>query len=225
MDFLLEIGVAETLGILAFISHISAYLIYTYYIFKEDIRPNAASWFMWLIGGWVEYITYDALGESHWSTSALPLACVIGLTIILSATIFLQIKNRLAKEGKRICYHAPEKGDYYLTGFDISALLIWIYSHAAAFANILAVSTSIISFIPIWKTTYQTGEERATPWALWVFAYICMTGAVLIEGGLDIAYKLFYPIYYLFLHIVVLLLCFKQVRNFIATKIMLKRSS
>lgn len=209
--------IALALGAIAFIAHIIGYGLYSFYLLHERIRPNAASWFMWLVGGWIEYLTFDAIGESHWSTSALPLACVIGLGCIFLVTLFLQARSmwRHGHSG-RIKYHHPDRSDYVLTGFDLGAGFIWVFWKLAAFANFLAVSTSIITFIPIWKTTYTTNEEHPLPWTIWCVAYICMFAAVLVEGGQGMWIKTFYPLYYFVLHFIVLLLCFSFGRELCA---------
>jgi len=213
-----ELDLALALGLIAFTLHISAYILYAYHIFHERIRPNAASWFMWLIGGVIEYLTFDAIGESHWSTSALPLACVIGLVIIFSATTYLQLRAYFNPSTRKpISYHHPEKSDYALTIFDLGAGFSWLYWNIPGLANMVAVSTTIISFIPIWKTTYLHNEEHPTPWILWSIAYLCMFGAVIVEGGEGLFFKLFYPGYYFLLHIVMVLLTLTYTRkNFIA---------
>lgn len=112
-------------------------------------------------------------------------------------------------------FHKPERIDYYLMSFDASAGVIWLLFSMPALANIIAVSTSIVTFVPIWRTTFATGEERPLPWLLWSLAYAGMAVVVLLEGGESLYEKLFYPLYYLFLHIVVLCLCYPRVRNYI----------
>ncbi len=214
---MLSVSPAELFGIAAFTLHLSAYLLYAYFIFRGSIRPNAASWFMWLVGGWVEYLTYNAIGDGHWSTSALPFACVIGLTIIFSTTVLLQVRNMASSTKRELHYHAPERSDYFLTLFDLSTLVIWLKWSAAGIANILAVGSSVVTFIPIWRTTYETHEENPLPWLMWCAAYVSMLVAVLIEGGPELIFKLFYPVYYFILHLGVALLCFKGPRSIIHT--------
>lgn len=211
------VSLAEIFGIAAFSLHLTAYLLYAYFIFRGSVRPNAASWFMWLVGGWVEYLTYDAIGDGHWSTSALPFACVIGLSIIFATTVFLQMRSRIGRTHQSMQYHAPERADYFLVLFDLSTLVIWLKWSLAGLANMLAVGSSIVTFIPIWRTTYETHEENPVPWLMWCMAYTCMFVAVSIEGGEELAFKLFYPIYYFGLHLVVALLCFKAPRSLVRT--------
>jgi len=215
MHFLQVIDVGLFFGLTAFVLQITGYIFYSFHIFRGRTQPNASSWFMWLVGGVIEYLTFDAIGESHISTSALPLACVIGLVILFSTTLIMQLRAEFYPERhKKVSYHAPERSDYFLTSFDIGAGLLWVFWNVAALANFLAVSTSILSFIPIWKTTYRHNKEDAAPWLIWCLAYSCMFVAVLFDGNDALLSKSFYPLYYLFLHLVVLLLCLPRTRIF-----------
>lgn len=203
------------LSILVFTIHLTAYTLYAISTLRETIRPNAASWSMWLFGGVIEYLTYEAIDSESWFSSSLPLACVIGLAMILCATVYSQWRaSRSGIKGK-VIFHRPARIDYFLMSFDASAGLIWIFLHLPAVANMLAVSTSIVTFIPIWRTTLATGEEKPLPWFLWSVAYFGMAIIVFLEGGEHMFEKLFYPLYYLALHVVVLILCYPIVRGFI----------
>lgn len=208
-----SISLPLVLSVLIFSIHLIAYGIYAVHTLRERIRPNAASWSMWLFGGVIEYLTYDAIDSDNWFSSSLPFACVIGLAMIFTATVYTQYKHSSRENG--VVFHKPKRIDYFLMSFDASAGLIWIFLHAPAFANMLAVSSSIVTFIPIWRTTLETAEERPLPWFLWSVAYAGMALLVYIEGGVRLYEKLFYPLYYFFLHIVVLLLCYPIIRSFI----------
>ncbi|MCA9361079.1 hypothetical protein KC845_00825 [Candidatus Kaiserbacteria bacterium] len=170
---------------------------------------------MWIFGGVVEYLTYDAIDTENWFSSSLPLACLIGLSMIFTATLFLQIKSYLKTKSFDKNLHPPERVDYYLILFDVSAGFIWLVLHLPTLANIIAVGSSIVTFIPIWRTTLKTGEEKALPWIFWCLAYTGMAIIVILEGGDKIFDKLFYPLYYLLLHFVVLILCYPVIRVYI----------
>lgn len=226
-DFFMEIiGVVFTtpwttagvFGALAFLAHTIAYGWYSLYIFRGHVRPNAASWFMWLVGAWVEFVTFNAI-DSHWSTSALPFACLVGIGVIFLVTAFMQIKAWIQKEmvgeKTKIVYHGPDRSDVGLVLFDVGAGALWLAGVAAAFANFLAVSTSIFTFWPIWKTTLRHREERSGPWFLWSIAYTLMFLAVIFQGGEEMFEQSFYPLYYLLLHLPVALLCYEEPRKMV----------
>jgi hypothetical protein len=199
-------NVSELFGSGAFILHLAGYYIYAKGVLTAQIRANVATWLMWLFGGVVEFLTYDNIAGAHWSTSALPFACLIGIGCICAAIFVAQLRN-----GHDVVYHRPERNDYFLAGFDIVAATVWLSGGGAAIANMIAVSTSIVQFIPLWKTTYhQPASERATPWVIWCLAYLMMTLAVVTGKGSGEIGLYFYPIYYLALHLVVVVLALKK---------------
>lgn len=208
---LLKPDLLFSLSLLAFLLHISGYVVYATFTLQAKIKPNAASWLMWMFGGVIEFLTYSAIDGETWFGSSLPLACVIGLALIFFTTLFAEYRSRLKKVPGHV-FHKPEPVDYGLISFDAFAGLIWLTFNTPFLANTLAVSSSIVTFIPIWKTTLQTGEERVLPWCLWCLAYTAMLLVVLLEGGANILKQLIYPIYYLLLHGIVLLLCIPAFR-------------
>lgn len=184
-------------GTLALLLHVAAYAWYAQGIFRGRTRPNAASWFMWLVGAWVEYRTFDAI-DSHWATSALPLACFIGCCAIFVVTAVLQLAKRAA--GSREVVYQPARGtDYLAVGFDLGAWALYLATGGAAWANVLAVTTSIVSFIPIWRSTLRHGHELPGPWFVWCAAYLAMLGAVLTGPGTEVLLQSVYPVYYFLL--------------------------
>lgn len=160
---------------------------------------------MWLFGNVVELVTYNAIEGSHWSTSALPFACLLGIGTICFAILYSQMNN--LRTGRQLHFHKPERTDYYLAGFDASAGLLWVGGLNAALANGIAVVTSIASFYPIWRTTYhEPGGEDSLPWGIWSLAYIAMIASVItLEHSASIGLYL-YPSYYLLMHGVVYVL-------------------
>ncbi len=202
-----RITIGEIFGASSFFLHIAAYAWYIRDIIAQKILPNISSWLMWLFGAWIEYLTYNSITGSHWSTSALPFACALGMSSIVLVILLLQINQRRSTSSD-IRFVKPEKVDYLLITFDVTAAAIWLFWDAPEFANIVAVSTSIVTFIPIWRSTYKAPtNERFEPWALWSCAYLAMAGAVVLSGNTEINLaQLFYPLYYFVLHAVVLIL-------------------
>lgn len=197
-------------GMLALLLHVAGYAWYALGIFRGRTRPNAASWFMWLIGAWVEYRTFDAI-DSHWSTSALPLACFLGCCAIFAVTVALQLVKRAG--GSREVIYLPARGaDYLAVGFDLGAWALYVATGGAAWANVLAVTTSVVSFIPIWRSTLRHGHEAPGPWFVWCAAYLAMLGAVLSGPGTQVLAQSVYPVYYFLLSSVVAMLSFAAVR-------------
>jgi hypothetical protein len=211
-QLLYPLSLAEFFGVSALVLHLIAYGFYAHEVFHERIRPNVITWLMWLFGGVVELVTYNAIVGSHWSTNALPFACVLGIGGITIAIAIAQLRNRRNRTQYR--YHRPVLSDYFLVLFDASAVLYWIFGGNAVIANALAVSTSIITFIPLWRTTYLDPDgEQNLPWIIWSIAYLCMFFAVYLgESSSEIGLYIF-PLYYFFLHLVVAILTIRHTRN------------
>ncbi len=203
--------IAEIFGITAFFAHTAGYLWYAYGIFHEKIRPNVAACFMWLTGNWIEYAMYEALPGSHWSSS-VPLVCAAGMTLIFFA-IALSVA-RAKRNARGITYHSPDPQDWFLVAFDLIAVAVWIYFKSAEWASLIAISTSVITYIPVWRTTLSHPEkEHAGPWVLWCVAYIAMFVAVIFESREGVGWRSFYPLYYGVLSIVVVALLQKGIRE------------
>lgn len=213
------------LSILVFVLHLTGYTLYAINTLREDIKPNAASWLMWMFGGLIEYATYEAIDSETWFSSSLPIACLIGLSMIFLATSIVQVRHRLAGNGSSSTFHKPEPLDYGLISFDASAGLIWYFLNLPTVANILAVGSSVVTFIPIWRTTLATGQEKPAPWIFWCLAYFGMTLIVILEGGQSILNQLFYPLYYLLLHSGVLILCYPNCRSWVKKQLATTPSS
>ena len=189
----------ELFGTAALIVHLIAYSIYAREVFHERIRPNISSWLMWLFGGVVELATYNAISGSSWSTNALPFGCVLGIGAITFVIGIAQIRNYIART--KYSYHAATRIDYALVSFDMAAAVYWLLGGSAVWANIFAVSTSFISFIPIIRTTYRDpAGEHHLPWILWSIAYGLMFLAVVTGPSSESLGLYFFPLYYFLLH-------------------------
>lgn len=205
-------NLSTVFGVLALALHLIAYAWYALCILRGRTRPNAASWSMWLFGAWVEYVTYDAIG-SHWATSALPFACFLGCCAIFVVTAALQLSRWFAGSGK-VVYEQARRHDFWAMFADAVAYGLYLATGGAAWANVLAVSTTVITFIPIWRTTLRHGHEQPGPWLVWCAAYLAMLGAVIAGPQEQLLAQGFYPGYYFLLSLVVALLSFENIRAF-----------
>lgn len=208
-----EFSLHLALGILALLLHVWGYAWYAREIFRGRTRPNAASWFMWLVGAWVEYVTFDAI-DSHWATSALPLACFLGCCAIFIATAVLQFATWRSGSRDRV-YHPARWPDYAAVSADLGAYVAYAVTGGAAWAHAFAVVTSIVSFIPIWRTTWRHGNEMPGPWLVWCAAYLAMLGAVLAGDGAERLAQSVYPAYYFLLSAVVAGLSYPRLRRWL----------
>lgn len=198
-------------GTLALLLHVAGYAWYAREMFRGRTRPNAASWLMWLVGAWVEYVTFDAI-DSHWASSALPLACFLGCCAIFAVTAVLQLAKW--RSGSRDTVYLPARWpDYAAVSADLAAYIAYAITGGAAWAHVFAVTTSIVSFIPIWRSTWRHGHEVPGPWLVWCAAYLAMLGAVLSGSGSERLAQSVYPAYYFLLSLVVAGLSFSGLRR------------
>lgn len=198
-------------GALSLLLHVTGYACYAREMFLGRTRPNAASWLMWLTGAWVEYVTFDAI-NSHWSTSALPLACFAGCCAIFAVTAALQLA-KWRSDSRETVYLPARWPDYAAVSADLGAYAAYAITSGAAWAHAFAVTTSIVSFIPIWRTTWRHGHEAPGPWLIWCAAYLAMLGAVLTGPGSHTFVQSLYPAYYFLLSAVVAAISFPAVRG------------
>lgn len=201
---------AEFFGTAALFLHLIGYSWYGWLVFQEFIRPHVLTWFMWLCGGIVEYATYQAIPGAHWSTNALPLACVLGLGGITFAILVAQV--RAWTHAVNYDYEPLTGKDALMFGFDAAAGMLWVTKlTSAATANIIAVGTSVFTFLPIWRTTYHKPDnEHYGPWAVWTAAYMAMFAAVFTGQGAGEWGLYVYPILYFIFHAIVVVLCIRQ---------------
>lgn len=208
--YLIPTTPAEFFGIVALVLHLIAYAMYGWSVFHEWVKPHILTWFMWFAGGVVEYATYQAIPGAHWSSNALPLACVIGLGSITLCIILAAVRNWF--DHTQYQYEPPEKKDFVLFGFDAVAGWLW-FTHiwSAALANIVAVTTSVFTFIPQWRATYRNPDsEHYLPWFIWTIAYVAMFAAVYLGPG-SAEWELYvYPVSYFIFHGVVVILCLRK---------------
>jgi hypothetical protein len=196
---------SELLGSVAFILHIAGYAVYTAEVLRAEIRPNVATWFMWLFGSAVEVLTYNAIPGGHWATSALPFGCFLGILAACVATVIKRVRSGSGS------VHTPERSDWVWLSFDVMAAVYWLGGGSSALANAFAVSTSVFSFIPIWRTTFNDPtSEKPLAWLLWSLAYAAMLLAVITGDGANEVGLYTYPVCYLIFHVIVLWLSLRH---------------
>jgi hypothetical protein len=206
-----QFSLHHALGVLALLLHVWGYAWYAREIFRGRTRPNAASWLMWLVGAWVEYVTFNAI-DSDWASSALPLTCFLGCCAIFIATAALQFAKWRSGSRDRV-YHPARWADYAAVSADLGAYAAYAVTGGAAWAHAFAVVTSMVSFIPIWRTTWRHGCEMTGPWLVWCAAYLAMLGAVLAGDGGERLAQSVYPVYYFLLSAVVAGLSYPRLRQ------------
>lgn len=167
------------LGILSGVLQLIGYWIYVRSMLRTEIRPNSASWFIWAYGAAIETTSYFEMSGDV-VKSILPIAC----TFASIATFVLMLKVGQFKKLKTL--------DYICVGIDLLALVVWWLYHSATYAHLVAMSSVIISFIPIiWDTWNDPRSEKPLPWLIWSSAYAVATIVVFMrfEKWEDVVYS------------------------------------
>jgi hypothetical protein len=164
---------------------------------------------MWFFGAMVDFVTYESIRGSHWTSYAAPIACSVGVLYVTLVIIFLHIKS--VRQGHKPVYQKLEKEDKFFFGFDVSAMIVWMRGFGTI-GNFISVGTTVFQFFPMYRETYKDPTvEKAGPWIWWSFAYIAMLSAVAVGPGSDSWALYFMPLWYFMLHAVMVPLCLRKV--------------
>jgi hypothetical protein len=179
------------------------------------MQLNIASWFIWFTTGLIEYITFDAI-DSNITTSALPIACLLGI-VYMGCVVFCLHIYRTLKGVKKTYFVDIEITDLILISSAVMSFAIFTIGNNPILANILIVSASILSFFPMWKAALRNESEHPGPWILMCIAYIAMVCAIVAAQSPYLLAQCFYPLFFFILHLIVALLAFKGFRVRIKT--------
>lgn len=149
-------------------------------------RPNAASWFMWGVGGFTELIIYANTADNR-DKEILPAVCA-AVAVIMLVLVWRREK------GLHLDRH-----DRQIVMLDMGLVAFWFITRNLLLSNLLLALDMFVSFKPILKSVRENPRsEHPLPWRTWTIAYALLTLLTLIqwEGWLE----LIYPVTYLFLH-------------------------
>lgn len=129
------------------------------YISKPD-DISFATWFMFVFGDALEATSYMTMTSAAVTMNAIPITFAIGSFIVF----VLALKKRQ--------FGLPDWKDWSVTGIDVGISVGWMMGKwGAVGANLAAVSTEVISFIPACRDILK-GKERPyiAPWFWWALA-------------------------------------------------------
>jgi hypothetical protein len=167
------------LGILSGVLQLVGYWLYARHLLRSEIRPNSASWFIWAYGSLVEASSYFEMSGDV-VKSILPMTCAVACIV----TFFLIMRVGQFKKLKTL--------DYVCVAIDVTALIVWWVYQSATYAHLVAMSSVIISFVPIiWDTWSDPRSEKPMPWLVWTTAYAVATAVVFMrfEKWEDVVYS------------------------------------
>ncbi len=195
----MSLSVLTSLGAVSVGLQVTGYLLYIRHILRHSIRPNAASWFMFAYGTALLAFLERENGASA-AILGLPFACAT-MGIIVSVLSFRKGASDPVDRFEIFVFST----DLWLTVFYIAltySLPRSVLPPTLAVGFLIAVNaTAVTCFLPILRSTWQSPErERASPWAVWTLAYICLAVTTLQDkSGLNPA-LLLYPVLNAFLH-------------------------
>lgn len=184
-------------SILAGILQLVGYWIYNQGIWRGEIKPNSATWFLWALGSGIATCSYVSI-SNDWVKNILPIACAIACigTFLFSLVLFTC---------KKATMESPDKYDWLIIFLDVMVVVFWMATGMKEEAHLLLQLDLILSFIPIIKHTFTNPEdEKPIPWIFWCTAYVFMilSIAMRFEDWLDFVY----PITYLVLCLAIVLI-------------------
>lgn len=143
----------------AFAGMIAAIIGFQVYISKPD-DISFATWFMFVFGDALEASSYWAMTAATLTMNVIPMTFAIGSFLVFA----------LALKNKQLGW--PDWKDTAVTGVDVGISVGWAMGRwGAVSANLAAVSTEVISFIPACRDILK-GKERPyiAPWIWWAIA-------------------------------------------------------
>lgn len=181
-----------SLAIASGLLQIGGYLVYGREVFSGKIRPNTASWGIWAFGAVLESASYIAL-TGDLLKNILPITCAISVVIFFIICL------------KRGYFEPLDRFEKIIVIADLITITIWWLSQSAFYANVLAILTAFISFIPIIRHAWKNpNDESAFPWFIWTAAYTTQASVVLLRWTKW--EDMLYPALFMVLHFTVAIL-------------------
>lgn len=196
-------------GLVSLLLMIVGYAIYLTFIVEELVSPNSTSWSLWALGGAIEAWSYWKLvtsttsGKRRSSELALTLSAIACALLAIVLAVVAIVLGRFA---------SPEPWEWVIAGIDISVVFTYVIiksltgeeSKAAKWANLLMVADILLSFTPIWYSTWQNPSgENVLPWTIWMCSYAIVGFAAFLQldkTWKDRAWLFMYPAISTFTH-------------------------
>ncbi len=205
----MSLSALTSLGGLAVALQVAGYALYIGHFLRHSIRPNAASWSMFAYGTALLAFLEQQNGAGY-AVLGLPIACAI-MSVVVAGLCY----RRGATDGVDRFEVFVFSTDLWLTVF-YGALTYWISKAQLPPVMItgflVAVNvTAVTCFLPIIRSTWQSPDrERASPWAVWTLAYVCLAVTTLQLGRDFNPALMLYPLLNACLHGTVFLLSLRK---------------
>lgn len=198
------------LGVAAGFLQVLGYVLYIRHSHREEIDPNAATWFMFAYGTALLAVLEYSRG-ARLDLLYLPIACA-ALSIVVAFMCWKRGTLRWPREWQdQLAFYV----DIVLTFSYVGAWFLATYGFLSVrelgYANLIFLVcsnlTTISSFSPLMRAAHR--KESPTPWFVWAGAYAMLAVATFAKEGLwtDL---MIYPVLNAILHARVALLAQKR---------------
>ncbi len=158
------------------------YITYLYGLKKKDTTPNAITWFIWMIAGVINAITYYHLVDGNIFKYMVTILAVICASFVFFYAFFKGSFKKL------------NEMDFIIIALLICVGVFWITSKNQRDTNLLLQLVYIISFVPIaYNLLFKNGKEYIVPFVIALFAYSISIIVILLEWNGDWA-EIAYPV-------------------------------
>ena len=166
----LNIGIVETfLFIASAIFGIVAYRFYFKDIVNSVIRPNRWSWLIFCIATLLEILTYNEVSGDLVKSSLFFISAIC--TFIIAAFLW-----------SRSTWKRPDWTEFVCFSASVISLILWLGFHETLWAHIMLVVAIPISFIPIYRDSWNDWRcEDTIAWQMWTYGDLLAVFLVLIR--------------------------------------------
>lgn len=174
-------------GISSVVLMLVGYAIYITFIINDFVEPNSTSWSLWALGGAVEAWSYWKLVTSTISGKRRSSELALALPAIACAIFAVVLAAVAVSLGK---FGWPTPFEWFIAILDMSVVFTYVIveaitkeeSKAAKAASALMVADIVLSFVPIWFSTWQNPSgENVIPWTIWACSYGIIAFVALLQ--------------------------------------------
>ena len=193
------------LAILAAVLQALGYVLYARLFLKKQIRPNAASSFMFAYGTALLVLLEYSHGAT-WELLALPATCAF-MSIFIALLCLRKGATEPVDKVEAVAFSA----DVWLTilwfGIAFGYGEITLYSAGFLLAGNV---TTLTAFFPVLRSTWKTPErEQPLPWLVWTSAYIVLAVVTFLADRGQHPALMVYPVLSALLHASVALMALR----------------
>lgn len=145
----------DTVGLIAQVVVAASIVPYVISIFRETVKPNRVSWFIWSVVGFAFWLVMPATADEI--TKTLTIVFMVNPTIVFILTLF---------KGENV---RPDRLEMFSLFIGVLAIVIWYMTreNAGLTPLVIAIIADLCALIPTLRFVYASPEEE-TPLA-WIF--------------------------------------------------------